>query len=269
MSFVPNTEVACSTFVATQNVDLTMPELYYDTWYTIAIPANSSSGDNVCTQLDLRPQVRSDPDTVIDYFSNYQFREPRGAPTYATGFFEPIDATSPFLDLHPPYRLQLFFTLPDGERFVFGDGDFWVLAAAGDGSTTSAIVTYTCPRDGSDNAQIFFLSRQPYFVPPVTFDVLDNLARQAISNYDEFEMLQVPHQLGWCDYDYPTTFADEGVNCANLGEIEDMNLFDFNFTAETILILIVLLISLTTLVWLCVRMPSKSDGSSLRTSLLT
>lgn len=246
-----------------------MPELYFGTWYTIAIPANVST--NVCSQVSIQPRVGADSEQAIDYFGGFTSDGPRGPRSVATGELLAIDDTSPFADLDPLYQLQLFFTLPDGTRFVFGDSDFWIVGAAGDGTTDSAIITYACPRDLSSNTQMFFLSREPFLVPPVTFDVLDNMARQAISNYDDFTLLQVPQQQGWCDYAFQSTWAGPAaaaVECTNLDEIQQNGLGVDWMTAEMFLTILTLLTALSTLVWLCVRAKRMPESSSLSTSLL-
>lgn len=50
--------------------------------------------------------------------------------------------------------------------------------------------------------QIFYLSRQPYFVAPVTFATLEAKAKRAITNYDQFEILGSVHAQGMyvCSY---------------------------------------------------------------------
>ncbi len=73
--------------------------------------------------------------------------------------------------------------------------NFWILTTAGDGETISAIVTLSCGTYGSDQ-QIFFLSREPYFVPPVTFEYLETQARRAITNYDEYNITVITQANG-------------------------------------------------------------------------
>jgi len=246
----PNTQVQCASSVTPQNVPLGagVAELF-GTWYTIAIPVNATEPgngyvDNVCTQVIIQPDNPSKPTEKANYIGSYNELQPRGRPKEAVGELLPLDldgGVDPAL-----YNLQL-----SANGFVFSDGLFWVAAAAGDGTTTSAMVTYTCPKEGAaimDNAQIFFLSRQPYLVPPVTYDSLANLARRALGaeSFDAFgELLMVPQQQGWCDYRYTDTFTPTTVVKAETSFI--------SLTGETTGIILCLLVSLVTLIWLCLR----------------
>jgi hypothetical protein len=89
----------------------------------------------------------------------------------------------------PLYRLTIDFS------FGSISSDFWVITTAGDGKEISAIVTMSCNPQGSDML-LFFLSRKPYLVAPVTFDLLESQVRRAINNYQDFKMNGIIHSQG-------------------------------------------------------------------------
>lgn len=88
---------------------------------------------------------------------------------------------------NPLYRLAL-------DVGVIVTSDFWILTTAGDGNEITAIATMSCV-SGTDQ-QIFFLSRKPYLVSPVTFDYLESNVRRAITNYDDFDIVSVTQAQG-------------------------------------------------------------------------
>lgn len=112
--------------------------------------------------------------TNLTYIASFQYGSPEGANTHVEGVLSPLN----FETFDPLYRLELDFGFPVVN-------DFWVITTAGSNNEITAIVIVSCYLTGTDQ-QIFFLSRKPYFVPPVTFDTLVSQVRRAITNYDEF-----------------------------------------------------------------------------------
>jgi hypothetical protein len=189
------TNVACSSKVTPQNVPRD-PSVLWGTWYTIATCDKCTTPTNICSQVVYQPDDATNTRTNLTYIGSFQsttgcFSDcPSGAQTQAFGVVSPKDLTN----FDPPYRLDLDL------GFAIVPSDVWILAAAGDGTTISAIVTSSCslpPFDQpSANQQVFFLSRQPYLVPPVTFASLEFMVRRAITNYDAYNITTVYQQQG-------------------------------------------------------------------------
>lgn len=193
------------------------PSLYWGTWYTIGTCDLCTSPENVCTQVAYEPDDATNLETNVTYIGSYQNGSPEGTIAQAFGSMFPSDIET----FDPLYR----FDLPLGDFVI--ESNFWVLTTAGDGDDISAIVTMSCLIDGSDQ-QLFFLSRKPYLVAPVTFDSLVDQTRRAITNYDEFNITTVYQGQGWCEYDLTETYTDsssdsdsdcEEVNETQLGII--------------------------------------------------
>merc|ERR1712032_1250045 len=90
--------------------------------------------------------------------------------------------------------------------------DFFFVASDGDmnGEGISAVVTYSCPKDGK-NSQMFLLSRTPEFVSSGTRATLEARARAAMSNFDSHDFSLVD-QPAACQYEYgPSAAAFVGV----------------------------------------------------------
>jgi hypothetical protein len=121
----------------------------------------------------------------VTYIGAYQDTQPYGKLSTAYGKMTPVNLET----FNPMYLLNLDL------GFAVIANNFWILTTAGDGETISAIVTLSCGTYGSDQ-QIFFLSREPYFVPPVTFEYLETQARRAITNYDEYNITVITQANG-------------------------------------------------------------------------
>jgi hypothetical protein len=118
----------------------------------------------------------------LTYIGALQTGSPSGPVTLAYGNLFP----SNFQTFDPLYRFDLDLSPLFGFPFI-AKSNFWVLTTAGDGTDISAIVTMSCDLNGGDQ-QLFYLSREPYFVPPVTFDLLESQVKRAILNYDQFNI---------------------------------------------------------------------------------
>ncbi len=127
--------------------------------------------------------------TNLTYIGSYQSDSPDGQLKQAFGVMSPINLET----FDPMYRFDLDL------GFAVIPSNFWILTTAGDGTGISAIVTMSCLLSGSDQ-QLFFLSREPYLVPPVTFDALVAQTKRAITNYDEFNITTVQQAQGISAY---------------------------------------------------------------------
>jgi lipocalin len=178
------------------------PSLYWGTWYTIGTCDACTSPENVCSQVAYEPVDATSSKTNVTYIGSFQDESPEGANNQAFGNMLPVDTDT----FDPLYRLDLDL------GFAVIPSNFWILTTAGDGNEISAIVTMSCNLTGGDQ-QLFFLSRKPYFVPPVNFDTLVAETKRAITNYDEFNITTVYQGQGWCDYELSETFASSSYNC--------------------------------------------------------
>lgn len=199
------TGIACSP-VTPISVPTDVSKLW-GTWYTVAVETLATSPGNVCSQVELQPDDPSNLESNITYIGSFQENYDLTAePEVAYGQLVPKDLET----LDPPYVLTLYLA----PRFSVTNY-FYILATAGSSSDPddiSAAITYSCGTDGT-NAQLFFLSRQPYFVSPVTFASMEGLARRAINNYDNFNMTYYLQEPGWCNYRVETEF--QGQDCTS------------------------------------------------------
>ena len=216
------TGLICADNIATQGVPAGSPiplDFWSGTWYTIGTCAECTSPDNVCTQVQYAPTDGSNPATTLTYIGSFNSGgQPSSPLAQATGVMTPQDMTQ----VNYPYQFDLPLETPDGPRVV--NSRFWVLAASNfdDDGNPTAIVTYSCGlpagQDGdTDNAQIFFLSRKPFFNDGVTFQNLATLASNAIgaNNYNLFNITTVSQQQNWCNYaldETPIDF-DDSMGC--------------------------------------------------------
>jgi len=168
-AFAQFTNVACSSTVTPQNVPRD-PSVLWGTWYTIATCDTCTTPTNICSQVVYQPNDATKSNTNLTYIGSFQdittcFDDcPSLTQTQAFGVVSPQDLTN----FNPPYRLELDL------GFMIITSDVWILAAAGDGTTISALVTSSCNLPPfPEHQQIFFLSREPYLVPPVTFASLE------------------------------------------------------------------------------------------------
>merc|ERR1711871_326569 len=193
----PNTMIPCA-WVKSVDVPL-QPDLYVGTWYTIGVATKAWQRNNECTQVVINEKAGSTDRSYTGAFSKTTTNQATPNVNWTQANAELLAAD---LDtFNPPYKLQ--FPYPGVPA-----NDFYIAATDGDGTPSgiSAIVTYVCP-PGVNNSQMFYLSRMPYFVPPVTADRLAAKAAQAISNAPDIQMDLVAQGQGWCNYPYTTTFA--------------------------------------------------------------
>lgn len=179
------------------------PSLYWGTWYTIGTCTSCTSPSNVCSQVAYEPVDSTKVATTnVTYIGSFEDGSPEGDNAQAFGNMIPLNVDT----FDPLYRFDLDL------GFAIIPSNFWVLTTSGDGNDISAIVTMSCDlTDG--NQQLFFLSRKPYFVPPVTFDTLVAQTRRAITNYDDFNITTVYQGQGWCDYELTETFSSTTQSC--------------------------------------------------------
>lgn len=159
--------------------------MYWGTWYVLTSCTNCTKPpENYCNQLKFEPIDATNINTNLTYTASYQYGSPEGENTQVNGVLSPNN----FETFDPLYRLNLDFGFPVPVN------NFWIITTAGDSEIT-AIVIMSCYADGNDQ-QIYFLSRKPYFVPPVTFDFLVSQVRRAITNYDEFVIVPTVQAQG-------------------------------------------------------------------------
>jgi len=182
------------------------PSLYWGTWYTISPCRNCTNPANVCSQVAYEPVDRTNIATNVSYIGSYQLNSPEGANRMAFGTLSPLN----FDTFDPLYKLEL-------DVGIIVKSNFWILTTAGSDGEITAIVTMSCELSGT-NQQIFFLSRKPYLVPPVTFDYLASQVQRAITNFDQFDMAPVLQQQGWCDYQLVETETLGGNSCSDEDE---------------------------------------------------
>lgn len=218
------------------------PSLYWGTWYTIATCNNCTNPANVCTQLTYEPIDSTQIDTNLTYIGSYQDSNPSGDVAQAFGKMSPINLET----FNPIYRLTLDL------GFAIIPANFWILTTAGDGAEITAIVTMSCVTSGTDQ-QIFFLSRKPYFVSPVTFESLESNVRRAINNYDEFDIVSVTQAQGWCNYQLP----EVSINSVS-SDHSDCDVNDQQITIAAVFSIISSAIALITLAFLAYLKYSSS-----------
>jgi hypothetical protein len=183
--------------------------LYWGTWYTIATCSNCTNPANVCSQLAYEPIDSTNTYTNLTYIGSYQDSNPDGEIAQAFGNMSPLNLDT----FNPLYKLDLDL------GFAIIPSNFWILTTAGDGDDISAIVTMSCVTPDNTDQQLFFLSRKPYLVPPVTFDSLVANVKRAITNYDQFDIVSVTQQQGWCDYALTEDFSES--NTCDCGDEDD------------------------------------------------
>lgn len=134
--------------------------------------------------MKLEPIDATNTYTNVTYIGSYQNGSPDGTNSMAFGNLSPLN----FDTFDPVYRLAL-------DLGVTVVSNYWVLTTAESDGEITAAVTMSCLPTNTDQ-QIFFWSRKPYFVPPVTFDALVAQTRRAIDNYDEFNIVPVVQSQG-------------------------------------------------------------------------
>jgi hypothetical protein len=217
------------------------PSLYWGTWYTIATCTACTNPSNVCSQVAFEPIDETNIATNLSYIGSYQRSSPDGIDNQAYGKMIPLN----FETFDPLYKLEL-------NVGVIVTSNYWIITTAGSDGEITAIVTMSCELSDT-NQQLFFLSRKPYFVPPVTFDYLASQVQRAITNYDQFNISAVLQQQGWCDYQLVET--ETVGNDSNDDDDEDENW-------EPILVALIVIsvvFSLSTLIFL---LWSKFSNSS-------
>jgi hypothetical protein len=152
---------------------------------------------------------------------------------------------------NPAYLLTLFGV----------PANFWFIATDGgdsSGNNPTAVVTLSCDQSDNQNAQLFFLSRQPYFVDSVSYNSLMAKAKMAINNFDDFDLIPNTQVNNWCYYPYAST------NVATSADDDDNNLKNENLVASGIaaafaIVCFLFLVGLT--IFLCLRIKGGSDSS--------
>ena len=180
------------------------PSLYWGTWYTQAsCDKCTAEEENFCAQVSFEPVDASKVTTTnLTYTASFQYGSPEGENSQVFGNMIPLDTES----FDPLYRLDVTF------GFTTFPNNFWVLTTAGNGNEISAMVMMSCTLEDEDQ-QLFFMSRKPYFVSPVTFDTLVAQTKRAITNYDDFNMSAVYQEQGWCEYELIETTISTADNC--------------------------------------------------------
>jgi hypothetical protein len=221
--------------------------LYWGTWFVIGTCDSCTNSSNVCSQVVYEPADSSMEDTNVTYIGSYQVKQPDGLNKQAFGKMTPLELET----FNPLYQLDLDL------GFAIIRNNFWILASASDSSgEITAMVTYSCGTDNT-NAQLFYLSRYPYLIDPLTFSTLEGKVKRAITNYDEFNVIAVTQQQGWCEYQYTTDYvAASTVSCSsdNDDDSEAIGVAE----AGSILSAIFSAISAGILIVACVRKGSQS-----------
>jgi len=191
----PRSCVDCSAGVNPQYVPAEVSKLW-GVWYTIASETNAHDPNLVCTQLNFAPKNADDLYSDVEYLASYnKGGSPSGEHVDAAGLFTPTsdDFTVP---RQAPYQLEI----PVGMGIPAQD--FFFVASDGDrhGEGISAVVTYSCPKDGK-NSQMFLLSRTPSFASATTRATLEERARAAMSNFDAHDFSLIDQPVA-CEYSY-------------------------------------------------------------------
>lgn len=243
------TGYVCADPIVPQSVPAGVPPLdfFSGTWYTIGTCEACTSPDNVCTQVAYVPEVPTNPLTNLTYTGSFNSGgQPSSELAQAFGLMRPQDTTT----VDYPYQFDLTLVIP-GEGPVVLASRFWVIGAANfdDSGNPTAIVTYSCglpagQGGATDNAQIFFLSRKPFFNDGVTFQNLETLAKTAIGadNYAAFNITTVSQQQNWCNYalgETPIDFAG-GSSCDD-DDIETAAIFSKAATGISAVVLTLVL----------------------------
>lgn len=191
--------------------------LYWGTWFTIGTCSSCTNSSNICSQVIYEPIDATNMNTNVTYIGSYQVNQPYGTVQMAYGNMIPQELET----FDPVYRLDLDL------GFAIIPNDFWILATAGDGNGITALATYSCGTDGT-NAQVFYLSRQPYLIDPVTFSSLESKVKRSITNYDEFKIVSVTQQQGWCNYQYTSDYVEPVATPSSLSCSDDDNTDSIN-----------------------------------------
>ncbi len=153
---------------------------------------------------------------------------------------------------NPAYVLTLFGVA----------ANFWFIATDGgdsSGNNPTALITLSCDQVDNQNAQLFFLSRQPSFVDSVSYNSLMAKAKTAINNFDDFDLIPNTQVNNWCYYPFAST------NVATSTDDDDDNLKNDNLVVSSIaaafaIVCFMFLVGLT--IFLCLRMKAGSGDSS-------
>lgn len=125
------------------------------------------------------------------YLASFNIKYPTGTNQGAEGTLTAVNPTKN----DPAYILKLFGI----------SADFWFITTDGgdtSGNNPTALVTLSCDKATKKDAQLFFLSRQPYFMNPVTYNSLMSKTKSAINNFDDFNLIPLTQVNGWCYYPY-------------------------------------------------------------------
>ena len=191
----PMTNIPCAW---KKTVDVpSRPELYIGTWYTIGVASKAWNRDHICTQVIIGEQAGSTDRAYTG--STNAINATQTTPNVNATEAHATLITADLNTFNPPYKLK--FPFPGVPA-----NDFYIAATDGDGTPEgiTAIVTYVCA-PGMNNSQLFYLSRAPYLMAPVTAGRLAAKAGAAIGNFADIQMDLVSQAQGWCDYKYPPT----------------------------------------------------------------
>ena len=198
----PHTGIECSWLNSPVDVPKD-PNLYLGTWFTIAIATKAWSRNHVCTQVQITAQSGTNRTYEGATFAiNQSQTTPNVNQSKATATLIAADLTT----FNPPYKL--LFPFPGASP-----DPFYIAAVDGDGTPQgiTAVAFYACDGRGSNNTQLFYLSRAPYLMAPVTVKRLMSKAAKSIGNLGQIQMDAVTQAPGWCNYAFPPT----GSNLAN------------------------------------------------------
>ena len=195
----PHTGIPCSWRHSPVDVPKD-PALYLGTWYTIGITNKAWSRNHVCTQVNIAPASGGGPNRVYTG-ATFASSPAQTTPNVNLTKYEATLVAADLKTFDPPYKLK--FPFPGAVP-----NPFYVAATDGDGTRgggITAVAFYACDGGGGNNSQLFYLSRAPYFMPPVTVKRLAAKVAKAIGNAPEIQMDLVAQAAGWCDYALPPT----------------------------------------------------------------
>ena len=179
------------------------PKLYLGTWYTIGITTKAWTRNHECTQVNIAPGSGDDLGyTGATFASNSSQTTPNINLVKYTATLVADDLKN----FNPPYQLQ--FPFPGAQP-----NPFYIAATDGDGTPEgiTAVAFYACGAGGSNNTQLFYLSRAPYFMTPVTVERLAAKVAHTVGNHADIQMDLVAQGAGWCDYPFKPTTATRSV----------------------------------------------------------
>jgi hypothetical protein len=188
------------------------PDLYLGTWYTIGITNKAWNRNHMCTQINITPDSGGGQNRVYTG-ATFASSPEQATPNINLTKYKATLVAADLTTFDPPYKL--LFPFPGA-----APNPFYVAATDGDGTPggITAVAFYACDGGGGNNSQLFYLSRAPYFMPPVTVKRLAAKVAKAIGNAADIQLDLVAQAAGWCDYAFPPTAAsvhlDQGTAIA-------------------------------------------------------